>query len=44
MHPGNIEVLTSAGIDFCSLANNHTMDWGEEGLLENQAIVLLVPS
>ena len=34
MHPGNVEVLTSAGIDFCSLANNHTMDWGEEGLLE----------
>ena len=34
MHPGNIEVLTSAGIDFCSLANNHTMDWGREGLLE----------
>ena len=34
MHPGNVEVLTSAGIDFCSLANNHTMDWGQEGLLE----------
>ena len=34
MHPGNIKVLTSAGIDFCSLANNHTMDWGQEGLFE----------
>ena len=34
MDPKNIEVLTSAGIDFCSLANNHTLDWGQEGLLE----------
>ena len=34
MHPKNIKVLTSAGIDFCSLANNHTLDWDREGLLE----------
>ncbi|MFD2248006.1 CapA family protein [Pontibacter ruber] len=34
MHPNNVEVLTAAGIDFCSLANNHTMDWGRAGLLE----------
>jgi poly-gamma-glutamate capsule biosynthesis protein CapA/YwtB (metallophosphatase superfamily) len=34
MHPGNIEVLTSAGIDFCSLANNHILDWSQGGLLE----------
>lgn len=34
MHPKNIRVLTSAGIDFCSLANNHILDWGREGLLE----------
>ncbi|MBS3770213.1 MAG: CapA family protein [Bacteroidales bacterium] len=34
MHPGNTKVLTEAGIDFCSLANNHIMDWGREGLLE----------
>ena len=34
MHPENIKVLTYAGIDFCSLANNHLLDWGREGLLE----------
>lgn len=34
MHPENIKVLTSAGIDFCSLANNHTMDWQHKGLTE----------
>ncbi|MCF8304065.1 MAG: CapA family protein, partial [Bacteroidales bacterium] len=34
MHPENVKVLTAAGIDFCSLANNHTMDWREEGLHE----------
>ncbi len=34
MHPKNVEVLTAAGIDFCSLANNHTMDWERPGLTE----------
>lgn len=34
MHPSNTDVLTAAGIDFCSLANNHTLDWGRSGLLE----------
>jgi poly-gamma-glutamate capsule biosynthesis protein CapA/YwtB (metallophosphatase superfamily) len=34
MHPKNIQVLTTAGIDFCSLANNHILDWGCEGLAE----------
>ncbi len=34
MNPENVEVLTAAGIDHCSLANNHMMDWGKEGLLE----------
>jgi poly-gamma-glutamate capsule biosynthesis protein CapA/YwtB (metallophosphatase superfamily) len=34
MHPGNIKVLTVAGIDHCSLANNHILDWGQEGLVE----------
>lgn len=28
MNPQNIDVLTCAKIDFCSLANNHVMDWG----------------
>ena len=34
MHPENIEVLTIAGIDHCSLANNHTLDWSRGGLTE----------
>lgn len=34
MHPKNIDALTAAGIDHCSLANNHVMDWGREGLAE----------
>jgi poly-gamma-glutamate synthesis protein (capsule biosynthesis protein) len=32
MHPANIECLTSAKIDCCTLANNHILDWGYEGL------------
>jgi poly-gamma-glutamate synthesis protein (capsule biosynthesis protein) len=34
MNPENIPCLTSAKIDYCSLANNHTMDWGYSGLSE----------
>jgi len=34
MHPKNIPCLTAAGIDFCSLANNHILDWGYAGLTE----------
>lgn len=34
MHPENVEVLTVAGIDHVSLANNHTLDWQRPGLLE----------
>lgn len=34
MHPGNIEAITSAKIDICSLANNHVLDWGYAGLRE----------
>jgi len=32
MNPENIGVLSQAGIDCCSLANNHVIDWGREGL------------
>ena len=39
MHPENIKVLEIAGIDYCSLANNHTMDWGAEGLIETLNIL-----
>lgn len=34
MHPGNVPLLSAAGIDCCALANNHVLDWGEAGLLE----------
>ncbi len=34
MHPDNIHSLTAAKIDFCSLANNHILDWGHAGLTE----------
>ena len=34
MHPENIPCLTAAGIDYCSLANNHILDWGYRGLIE----------
>jgi len=34
MHPENVPVLTAAGINVCSLANNHVLDWGYAGLEE----------
>lgn len=34
MHPKNIPIITVAQIDFCSLANNHILDWGYAGLSE----------
>lgn len=34
LHPKNIAVLRSAGIDFCALANNHTLDFGYDGLAD----------
>jgi poly-gamma-glutamate synthesis protein (capsule biosynthesis protein) len=34
MHPQNIDCITSAKIDICSLANNHVLDWGYAGLKE----------
>jgi poly-gamma-glutamate capsule biosynthesis protein CapA/YwtB (metallophosphatase superfamily) len=35
--PRNIPALLSAGIDVLSLANNHTLDWGPEALLDTIA-------
>ncbi len=32
MHPGNIGVLRALGVDVCTLANNHVLDWGRTGL------------
>lgn len=34
VHPENVPVLTAAGIDLCSLANNHVLDWGYSGLAQ----------
>ncbi len=34
MHPKNISCLTAAKIDYCSLANNHVLDWGYSGFTE----------
>lgn len=39
MHPENIEVLTAAGIEYRSLANNHTIDWGYRGLVETLEVL-----
>ena len=36
-HPRNIPALIYAGIDVLSLANNHTLDWGPENLLDTIA-------
>ena len=37
MHPDNVGCLTAAGIDCCTLANNHVLDWQREGLIETLA-------
>jgi poly-gamma-glutamate synthesis protein (capsule biosynthesis protein) len=34
MHPNNIACLTAAGLDCCTLANNHVLDWGYGGLAD----------
>lgn len=34
MHPENIDAITAARINVCSLANNHILDWGMNGLYE----------
>ncbi|WP_347332995.1 CapA family protein [Marinimicrobium locisalis] len=37
MHPDNAALLNAARIDACSLANNHVLDWGREGLTDTLA-------
>jgi poly-gamma-glutamate capsule biosynthesis protein CapA/YwtB (metallophosphatase superfamily) len=37
MHPGNVACLAAADLDCCVLANNHVLDWGNDGLLETLA-------
>lgn len=34
MNPLNIDILKSAGINVCTLANNHLLDWDRKGLIE----------
>src|SRR3569623_252352 len=39
MNPANIDVLATACIDVCGLANNHVLDWGYEGLAQTLAVL-----
>ena len=39
MHPANAPALSVAGIDAVTLANNHTLDWGVEGLVETLEVL-----
>lgn len=34
MNPANLGCLQAAGVQACALANNHTLDWGHEGLAD----------
>jgi len=34
MSPENVRVLNAARIQACALANNHVLDWGEQGLVD----------
>ncbi len=35
MHPKNLPILKTLQVDCCSLANNHSLDWGKAGLLDS---------
>lgn len=37
MHPRNVQLLTTAGIDHVSLANNHMLDWSRPGLKQTMS-------
>lgn len=39
MHPRNVECLAVAGLDCCVLANNHTLDWGRDGLQDTLRVL-----
>jgi len=39
MHPDNIECLTAARPDVCVLANNHTLDFGADGLADTVRVL-----
>ena len=37
MHPDNVSALKAAGVDICTLANNHVLDWDYPGLFDTMA-------
>ncbi|MDH6234858.1 poly-gamma-glutamate capsule biosynthesis protein CapA/YwtB (metallophosphatase superfamily) [Mesorhizobium soli] len=37
--PENADCLVAAGIDCCTLANNHVLDWGIAGLLDTMQVL-----
>lgn len=39
MTPENLPAIAALGTDCCTLANNHVLDWGREGLLETLAVL-----
>lgn len=39
MQPDNIPCINAANIDCCTLANNHVLDWGYEGLSETLRVL-----
>ncbi|MFI5014745.1 MAG: CapA family protein [Hyphomicrobiales bacterium] len=39
MSPENAGCLACAGIDCCTLANNHVLDWGRAGLLDTLSVL-----
>jgi poly-gamma-glutamate synthesis protein (capsule biosynthesis protein) len=39
MSPENIGCLLAASIDCCTLANNHVLDWGTEGLIDTLQVL-----
>lgn len=41
LHPANTACLQAARIDGCSLANNHSLDWGFNGLAETLHVLRL---
>ena len=41
MHPRNAPCISAAGIDGCTLANNHILDWGYAGLKETLSALQL---
>ena len=39
MHPANVTCLQAAPLDVCTLANNHVLDWGKQGLRETLEVL-----